>query len=207
MTLPYTDLEMSEVNTEIGNPSTQIITLNDTNVRILAGVPSGTISMGDLRGKSWTRNVSGTQSSAACYSAQSGFSIDYYNGQILMTMGAWPTDPPNCQTCSWTWLQFNGTVSGGNNYRRANNIRPYWTNQWTLDVGSIPVGTTVYTRSPNWPYTLVGWTYAVYKVNSNTIQITNYGQWGTGDTGTTISVINWNNTFRNTFGTTLTLGW
>jgi hypothetical protein len=47
----------------------------------------------------------------------------------------------------------------------------------------------------------------VHKINSNTIQIANYGQWGTGDTGTTISVINWNNTFRNTFGTILTLGW
>ena len=42
---------MSQVNTEIGNPTTTIISLNDSGVRSLASIPSGTISMSDLEGK------------------------------------------------------------------------------------------------------------------------------------------------------------
>ena len=43
---------MSQVNTELGRSATASINLNETEVRTLAGVPSGTISMNDLRGKS-----------------------------------------------------------------------------------------------------------------------------------------------------------
>lgn len=53
MTLPTGQISLSQVNTEIGYPSTQLISLNDTNVRILAQKPSGQISMSDLRGKAW----------------------------------------------------------------------------------------------------------------------------------------------------------
>ena len=45
-------ISMSQVNTELGYSSTATIGLNDTAVRSLAGVPSGTISMSDLWGKS-----------------------------------------------------------------------------------------------------------------------------------------------------------
>jgi hypothetical protein len=51
MTLPVGTISMSQVNTELGLPATTLISLNQTNVRTLAGVPSGTISMNDLRGK------------------------------------------------------------------------------------------------------------------------------------------------------------
>lgn len=43
---------MSQVNTELGLSSTATISLNQSSVRTLAGVPSGTISMNNLRGKS-----------------------------------------------------------------------------------------------------------------------------------------------------------
>jgi hypothetical protein len=43
---------MSQVNTELGRSSTASINLNETAVRTLAGVPSGAISMDNLRGKS-----------------------------------------------------------------------------------------------------------------------------------------------------------
>jgi hypothetical protein len=52
MTLPVGTISMSQVNDELGLPSTTNISLNQANVRALAGVPSGTISMNDLRGKS-----------------------------------------------------------------------------------------------------------------------------------------------------------
>ena len=43
---------MSQVNTELGLAATTNISLNQANVRALAGVPSGAISMSNLLGKS-----------------------------------------------------------------------------------------------------------------------------------------------------------
>lgn len=58
MALPSTgSISMSQVNVELKKNETSVITLNDTNVRKLAGKPSGVISMNDLRGKSNTEYV------------------------------------------------------------------------------------------------------------------------------------------------------
>jgi hypothetical protein len=46
-----TTISMSDVNELMLAPATQLITLNDEGVRYLAGKPSGTISLGDLSGK------------------------------------------------------------------------------------------------------------------------------------------------------------
>lgn len=54
MALPTGTISMSQVNTELKNTATATISLNDARVRQLAGRPSGTISMSDLRGKSFT---------------------------------------------------------------------------------------------------------------------------------------------------------
>jgi hypothetical protein len=48
---------MSQVNVEILRPPTQLISLNDPTVRYLAGVPSGTISMQNLQGKTYRITV------------------------------------------------------------------------------------------------------------------------------------------------------
>jgi hypothetical protein len=52
MALPTTTISMSQVNVELGRSSTASISLNETAVRTLAGVASGTITMDNLRGKS-----------------------------------------------------------------------------------------------------------------------------------------------------------
>lgn len=51
-TLPTGTISMSQVNTEIGKAATTKISLNDWDVRMLAGKLADTISMNDLRGKS-----------------------------------------------------------------------------------------------------------------------------------------------------------
>jgi hypothetical protein len=52
MTLQSSDsISMSDVNVQLGYASTQSLTLNDTNARTLAGIPSGAISMSDFYGK------------------------------------------------------------------------------------------------------------------------------------------------------------
>ena len=147
-----------------------------------------------------TYHVTDTQSTAGCYSGQGGFSLDIVNGQAIMYFGLWPSDPPNCQTCYGAWLAFGGlgvdrtgANSGSNGWRIATNTRPYWgMGGAPLNLTAIPVGTTTYWQSSNWPYTLVGYTYAVTKTTSNSITIQTYpNSWGTGDTGTSVSVYNW----------------
>lgn len=51
MVLPTGTISMSQVNTELGRASTASINLNEAAVRSLAGVPSGAISLNNLRGK------------------------------------------------------------------------------------------------------------------------------------------------------------
>ena len=51
MTLPTSPISLSQVNVELLKSSTALISLNDTNVRTLAGVASGQIGMNNLQGK------------------------------------------------------------------------------------------------------------------------------------------------------------
>lgn len=53
MTLPTGTISMSQVNVELQLSATTPISLNQASVRSLAGVPSGTISMNNLRGKTY----------------------------------------------------------------------------------------------------------------------------------------------------------
>jgi hypothetical protein len=73
MVLPTGQISMSQVNTELSLATTTTISLNQTNVRTLAGVASGAISMNNLRGKSagvdksattWSRIILTTATSA-----------------------------------------------------------------------------------------------------------------------------------------------
>lgn len=52
MALPTGTISLSQVNVELGLSGTATVSLNDVDVRDLAGVASGAISLDDLRGKS-----------------------------------------------------------------------------------------------------------------------------------------------------------
>ena len=56
-------IDSEDINSELGRPATQILGLNESDVRALAGAafntPGTQISYNDLRGKSFTINATG----------------------------------------------------------------------------------------------------------------------------------------------------
>ena len=96
MVLPTGTISMSQVNTELGRSSTASINLNETAVRTLAGVASGTISMNDLRGKS--------SFTAVFNNAQN---ISVMNGQSTSS----PLDASYAINTNGTCTKINGTYT------------------------------------------------------------------------------------------------
>lgn len=89
---------MSQVNTELGRSATATISLGESAVRTLAGVPSGAISMSNLWGKSnlsWSPYAGGTSAGAP----QSVFIENFFAPATISITCS--------QTATWTY-----TVSG-----------------------------------------------------------------------------------------------
>ena len=104
MTLPTGTITMSQVNTELCNPSTSTITLNDTKVRQLAEVPSGTISMDDLRGKSGFTMTGGTTFTPG----------DGYKYHFFTSSSTAPYSGAGCKTIEVFVVGGGGNCTAGN---------------------------------------------------------------------------------------------
>jgi len=98
MTLSIGALSLSDVNSELRLSATQIISLNDTAVRQLAGVSSGAIAMSNLQGKSYVIAIPASGS----ITQTMNLSYSYGNPAIL----------------SWTvsGSTFNFTISSATTY-------------------------------------------------------------------------------------------
>lgn len=79
MTLPVGAISLSDVNSELRLPATQVISLNDAAVRQLAGVSSGAISMSNLQGKSYVITIPSSGSITQYF----GLSYSYGNPSTL----------------------------------------------------------------------------------------------------------------------------
>lgn len=88
MTLPTGTITMAQVNTELSNPSTSTISLNDTDVRSLASIPSGTISMDDLRGTSAYTGITATGGSTYTIPSYPGSDSPTGNFKVHVFTGA-----------------------------------------------------------------------------------------------------------------------
>ena len=87
MTTPSGTISLNDVNVELGLAGTTTISMNQTNVRTLAGVPSGAISMQNLQGKSnrITANIS-ISTNTANYTLGTSKVTGYIAGKTDVTL-------------------------------------------------------------------------------------------------------------------------
>ena len=124
MTTPTGTISMANVNVELGRSSTASINLNETDVRTLAGVASGTISMNDLRGKTAV-TISITNQTISDLDASAAYAYYFLTGggQVEQSIQAAGINPTNLeQWCTPTNQSSNyevlvtvtvGVLSGG----------------------------------------------------------------------------------------------
>lgn len=87
MTTPSGTISLANVNTELGLAATTTISMNQTNVRTLAGVPSGAISMQNLQNKSNRVTASATiTSNTNNYTLNTAQAPGYSAGTTDMTL-------------------------------------------------------------------------------------------------------------------------
>ncbi|WP_444957607.1 hypothetical protein [Microbulbifer sp. ZKSA002] len=109
MTTPTGQIGFSDLSTEIGESSTSQRSLNDSNVRTLAGKSSGQIGLGDCRGKAWytyttaMNNYASRRSVTSTYSTTNNYHKIYFNTDgSITTNGA-------VESGSTRWVSQTGT--------------------------------------------------------------------------------------------------
>jgi hypothetical protein len=88
MPTPVGQISLSQVNTELAFPATATITMNDTAVRTLAGVPTGAISMTNLQGKgaAFAATISSPQLQMDLFSFAAGAGYPPTGGAATITV-------------------------------------------------------------------------------------------------------------------------
>jgi len=95
MALPATGtLKLSQVNTELGRPATQALNMNNADLRGLAGRPSGSVAMSNLRGKSASSTLVAGQIALAQFVFYVGYSrVQQGDGGTMEPLSGVPVQP------------------------------------------------------------------------------------------------------------------
>ncbi|WP_225241119.1 hypothetical protein [Janthinobacterium lividum] len=106
MTLPSSGtISMAQVNVEIGHGSNAVISLGESAVRTLAGVPSGPVSLSQLYGKSSYTPMSGTGVDGLTEGVAAGVQYtDSCYPYVTVSGGS------GGYTFAWTFITANGST-------------------------------------------------------------------------------------------------
>jgi hypothetical protein len=168
---------MSQVNTELQNPLTSVIRLNDSQVRALAGKPSGTIRMSDLYGKSYWKYadlyVNGRWFDADQHYlfvyVGGGMPGNYFEIRLIYTSTGLPLGTIGSDSTGYTpspYLDSYGTNGGnsgssGDVYTIALND-PYWP-RWSTQPGNYVLNTFQIWQKDQNGTLVAGSTFDVYR--------------------------------------------
>lgn len=89
MPTPTGTIKFSDVNIELARGSTTVLNIGLTAARSLAGVPSGVISMNQLRGKS-SATATGTMNAGTLFGSRIGYATSPVYGSITNSKPANP---------------------------------------------------------------------------------------------------------------------
>lgn len=166
---------------------------------------SGVIQLDDFYSAEATHHYAGVSSPTYTYNACIGFSVDYFNGGLKITVGYWGSG----NTSTWTQLQYKSTATPTANYAEIAQFTMTAANANVVQYGTIASGNILYygqqifsnpvlaygndvnttggsTGAPG-----AAWMVAAMWNGSNTAYVyLNPSRNGTGDTGTTISMGN-----------------
>lgn len=164
---------------------------------------SGAIQLDDFYSAKATHAYAGVSSTTEVYNACIGYSIDYFNGGLKVTVGYWG----NANTGSWTQLQFKDTATKPTNYFEVAQFTLTAANANTVQYGTIASGNMLYYQAVIFsnPVLAYGnnvnttggstgapgaaWMVAASWNGSNQVKVyLNPSRNGTGDTGTSISM-------------------
>jgi hypothetical protein len=131
MTLPVGQISLGQVNTELGLSSTTLISLNQANVRALAGVASGQIAMSNLQGKSNASNfIASLYDPSATLNSNSSFYATASSSSAIYVVGEseqpattnYLTVASYTATGSLNWKKYMSTTNASPTYP---NNTPY----------------------------------------------------------------------------------
>lgn len=115
MTLPSSGtISLSQVDVELGGNGSSLIGLGDPNVRALANVPTGTIALSDLYGKSAASPPILTGLSSVSNTGAVPLGTAVGDLLVLLNAGANAASGPQCPLIAgWTNLGYLGFPGGG----------------------------------------------------------------------------------------------
>jgi hypothetical protein len=166
---------------------------------------SGVIQLDDFYSAKATHAYAGVSSNTTVYSACIGYSIDYFNGALKVTVGYWGS----ANTGSWTQLQYKTTSTPTTNYSEIAQFTLTAANANTVQYGTIASGNILYYGAAIFSNPILAygsnvnttggstgapgaaWMVAASWNGSNEVKVyLNPSRNGTGDTGTSISMAN-----------------
>lgn len=209
MPIPTTNVSLSDIQTEFGGTNPISLSEYYEGGSIIGGgvfdpnsIPgSGAISLGNFRDAKGVHSYTNRNTGRVVWQADTGWSIDYRNGKLVATLGYWSNvfhasaysselvlATPSSNMGSWNEVAQVELAQAGTIY--------YGTRDKLIKTGGI-----YFTGQGILSYTAGEWMMAARWNGNDTVTVfLNPTRYGTGDTGTSITMANLGASFEQVAG-------